>query len=466
MIAAVSVLLLALAPQERVAVHEDVQYAEVARQPRRNRLDLFVPQVEVPPPLVMFVHGGSWTGGRKERFARIGETLAGNGFACAVINTQLFPFARPDVMVLDCAHALGYLHRHGRDYGYDGDRLFVMGHSSGAHLCSWLAYDDRKLQLAGVPKRALRGAVLLSGVYDVRARHVALDGVFGLDARRRREASPWLYADEGDCPAYVAWAERELPGLSLCGQLLRDELLRRGVPVRSERYALRDHANYMFQFGTRRDQVTQPVLRFLRDPTAGGDAKARASRSAMLWIAADDRERQLGRALVDVCRPAGVEVVVQVVDDPDGERVTALYRGLRAARASAGRPPLRFAAGYGQGGLAVATSALTAETDGLAGRVLAAVPLADRSLRQAGRGPEAFRFLAKAPLLNLLGDQDHASLRADAWHRTILLVRDGCDASPVQLMGTTIETALRALDGEDDLLRPMLLTFLGAARRR
>lgn len=447
-------------------MHEDVQYSDAAKQPRRNRLDLFVPRADAPPPIVMFVHGGSWTGGSKEKFARIGETFAGEGFACAVINTQLFPFAKPDAMVVDCAHALGFLHRHAADYGYDGDRMFVMGHSSGAHLCSWLAYDDRKLKLAGVPKRALRGAVLLSGVYDVRARHIALDGVFGLDVAGRREATPWLYADEGGCPAYVAWAERELPGLSLCGQLLRNELLSHGVPVRSQQYALRNHANYIFQFGTRRDQVTGPVLRFLRDPTGAADAQVAPAESAVLWIAANERELQIGRALVEVCRPAGVEVLVRAVDAPDGQQVAGLYRSLRAARAAAGQVPLRFAAGYGEGGLAVATSPLTTKTDGLAGRVLAAVPLSDRSLRATGRGPEAFRFLSGAPVLNLLGDQDARALRDDARHRTILLARDGCDASPVQLIGTRIETALRGMDAEEDLLRPMLLTFLGAQRGR
>ena len=140
-----ALLALNLAPQGGVEVHEDVQYSEDARQSRRNRLDLYVPEAATPPPVVMFVHGGSWTGGSKDYFGHIGETLAAQGFACAVINTRLFPFAKPDVMVGDCARALGFVHRHGEQFGYDGDQLFVMGHSSGAHLCSsaslpwWLA---------------------------------------------------------------------------------------------------------------------------------------------------------------------------------------------------------------------------------------------------------------------------------------------------------------------------------------
>ncbi|MGC6489607.1 MAG: alpha/beta hydrolase fold domain-containing protein [Planctomycetota bacterium] len=308
MIAPLALLTLTLAPQGPVTIHEDLQYSDAAPQPRRNRLDLYVPEVDAPPPVVMFVHGGSWTGGSKDLFGRVGELLAREGYACAVINTRLFPFAKPDAMVVDCAHALGFLHRRGGDYGYDGDRLFVMGHSSGAHLCSWLAFDERKLELARVPRQSLRGAVLLSGPYDVRARHFALDGVFGADAALRRRASTWLYVDGGECPTYVGWAQHELAGLPLCAQLLTDRLRSRGVAVQTATYADRNHANYIFQLGTARDAVTPSVLRFLRAPDAGARASQPVERAAMLWLAADERERHLGRRVASVCREAGVEV--------------------------------------------------------------------------------------------------------------------------------------------------------------
>ncbi len=457
MLATLTLCAIALAPQEPYTLHEDVQYSDAARQPRRNRLDLFVPAADAPPPLVMFVHGGAWTGGSKDLFSRVGATLAERGFACAVINTQLFPFAKPDVMVVDCAHALGYLHRHGEQFGYDGDRLFVMGHSSGAHLCSWLAYDDRKLALAGVPKRALRGAVLLSGVYDVRCHHMALDGVFGDDLELRRRASTWLYTDKSDCPAYVAWAQRELPGLSLCGQLMRDELVRKGVPVRSERYPGRTHRDYIFQFGTARDLVTAPVVRFLEDPRGGAVRAREQAPCAVLWIAADDRERRLGDLAASALAPAWVEVVVRAVFEPTGARATALFRDLGAERAAVGLSPLRGLAGFGGGGVAVARSTLTPTTDGLAGRLVVGAPLPD------GNRGAAFDCLKEAPLLCILGDRDDASLREGAHSCTRALRRAGCDATPCELVGTTAEDALRQLDVGDDLVRPMLLTFFSGA---
>lgn len=458
MLASLIALTLTAAPQQPVSLHEDLQYSEAARQQRRNRLDLYVPEVAAPPPLVMFVHGGSWTGGSKDHFGRVGEILSAEGFACAVVNTRLFPFAKPDAMVVDCAHALGFLHRHGEDYGYDGDQLFVMGHSSGAHLCSWLALDERKLAVARVPRSALRGAVLLSGVYDVRGHHILLDGVFGRDQELRRAASTWFYAGEGDCPTYIAWAEREIAGISLCGKLLRDELRRCGVPVQTSYYAGRSHANYMFQLGTRRDLVTAPVVAFLKNPTAAQPARAQG-RQAVLWIAADEREERLGEAVSGVCLSEGVDVVVRRIPAPDGSGVASVYRRVRSAREEAGRSPLRFIAGFGQGGLAVAACPLTPETDRLRGRFVAGAPLGTSWSQLA-----PFRLLSKAPLLCLCGDEDSPSVRQGARRLGVALGQAGCDVSPCELMNTTAEAALAALDGDDDLVRPMLLTFFGARR--
>jgi len=454
-----AVLALALLPQQPVELHEDLQYSDAAPQPRRNRLDLYVPATAAPPPVVMFVHGGSWTGGSKDQFGRIGELLAREGFACAVINTRLFPFAKPDAMVVDCAHALGFLHRHGADYGYDGEQLFVMGHSSGAHLCSWLAFDERQLAVAGVRREALRGAVLLSGPYDVRARHFALDGVFGSDEALRRRASTWLYVDGGECPTYVGWAQRELAGLSLCGQLLCDTLRSHGVAVRSETFAGKNHANYIFQVGTRRDVVTPSVLRFLRAPDSQAPAVRAAEPAALLWVAADERERRLGERAAVACREAGVEVLVRVMPGVDGAQATAAYRDLRAAREAAGLAPLRFVGGYGIGGRAAAATRLTPRLDALAGRVLVApaAPVADES-----RAPLA--LVAKAPLLSIVGDQDEPALRRVSRERGARLLRAGCLASPCELQGTTAAQAFARLTAEDDLVKPMLTTFLGARR--
>lgn len=453
--------------QEPVTVHEDVQYGDAARQPRRNRLDLYVPAAkagsdEAKPPIVMFVHGGSWTGGSKDRYDWLGRAFVEHGFACATINTQLFPFAKPDAMVGDCGQALGFLHGHGDEYGFDGDRLFVMGHSSGAHLLSWLSLDDRQLQAAGVPKKALRGAVLLSGPYDVRARHFALDAVFGEDFALRDRATTLQYVDKTDVPMFLAWTQRDLPGLSLCARMLRDRLQSAGVPVRAHQYADGNHASYIFQLPHRGDPVMKDVVQFLRAPRKAATARAPNAAKAMLWVATDERERAVGLALAKALAEHRVDVVVETLVDPTCKRCADLFRKVRNSRTAAGRPAPVYLGGIGAGGLAVATASLTEKRDGLQGRIVAKTTLDARALATFGQRTQrdAERVLREARLLSVLGDQDPKALRLQSMHRTAALTRAGYEANPVELCNTTAEAALLAVQADDDLVMPMLLAFL------
>ena len=177
----------------------------------------------------------------------------------------------------------------------------------------------------------------------------------------------------------------------------------------------------------------------------------------MLWIAGDASERRIGEKVASVCEQAGVEVVLRVAPGVDGRGADAMFRELRRQRAARGRAPLRFIGGLGLGGRAVTACALTPKTDGLAGRVVAA-PAA------VGAASAPVKLLAAAPLLSIVGDRDAAAIRRAARERGRRLLRAGCEASPCELMGTTAAAAFEALDVDDDLVRPMLLTFLRARR--
>lgn len=442
--------------------HLDIQYSEVARSTRRNSLDLFVPKTREPAPLVMFVHGGSWTGGRKERHEHLAETLVRNGYACALINTRMFPFVRPDVMVQDCGHALGFLHRRAKDFGFDGNQLFVMGHSSGAHLAGWLALDAQKLKAAGVPKASLRGSILLSGVYDVRPRHLALDAVFGADRAFRQQATPLLFADAGDAPVFLAWGQHDLPGLSLCARMLRDRLLQARVPVAAFECADRNHADYVWSIGQQRDFLTAQMLQFLKQPLRAVTLRPKAKSCTVLWVATCDREHKVGTAMQAAMLPHGVNVQLQTIGDATGMAVAKAFRQLRMDCEAQRKTPPSHVAGIGAGGLAAALSPLTGVTDGLLGRIVAGTPLEAKSLSRQGVtiNNQDFRFLKEAALLTLFGDQDAKSSRREAELHSIALMRAGREAHPVELPGTTAEAALLGMRKGDDLMVPMLLAFL------
>jgi alpha-beta hydrolase superfamily lysophospholipase len=54
-------------------------------------------------------------------------------------------------------------------YGGDTRRVFVSGHSAGAHLAALVALDKRFLADVAVPPSFIKGVVSISGIYTVAA---------------------------------------------------------------------------------------------------------------------------------------------------------------------------------------------------------------------------------------------------------------------------------------------------------
>ncbi|QDC10633.1 alpha/beta hydrolase [Oceanicola sp. D3] len=105
----------------------------------RNKLDLYIPAGVSNPPLVLFIHGGSWFRGDKVdvlKYERLDRLLA-LGFAVASMNYTYSQQAIWPAQLVDLETAVGFLASRAGDYGYDTARFTVWGQSSGAHMALW-----------------------------------------------------------------------------------------------------------------------------------------------------------------------------------------------------------------------------------------------------------------------------------------------------------------------------------------
>ncbi|MCU0863069.1 MAG: alpha/beta hydrolase [Planctomycetes bacterium] len=472
------------AASSRDAVHEDLQYAEgVANEPRRNRLDLYVPGGAPRPPLVMFVHGGVWTGGKKEIGSGLARALSAHGIACACINTQLFPFGKPADMVDDCGRALAWLHRHADEYGYDGSRLFLMGHSSGAHLVSWLGLEDARLAATGVPRAAIGGILALSGVHELRVRHPALDRVFGDDLAARGPAAPFAHASANDPPMLLLWGQRDMPGMALSARMLRDRLRDLGVGVQAGELSGRGHTDYFWELQRREDPVLARIVAFVDNPpgpsraTAGlGDVQrqtvqlpagggrcqlllpaARAATATLLWAVADAAERQLAEVVALALVPHGIAVAVQEPGDGAVNSLVVAWQQLQQQAAGLRLPAPRFLGGAAAGGRAVALAPL-GWRDGLHGRIVAGAQLGDCGDLVAQLAGDARE--ARPALLLVQADGDPSPARNHTMRVGLELAQRQLDVHVIEVAGASTAAALQALGAEPDVLLPMLRAFL------
>ncbi|MGO3438129.1 alpha/beta hydrolase [Serratia liquefaciens] len=131
-----------------------------------ERLDLF-PAARQPSPLLVFIHGGYWHSQRKEEACSMAATFTQHGVAVATLEYTLQPEATLAEIVREVRSAITWLYHHAGQYGIDPERIFVSGSSAGGHLCGMLIADDWQHRYQ-VPVNVIKGALALSGLYDIR----------------------------------------------------------------------------------------------------------------------------------------------------------------------------------------------------------------------------------------------------------------------------------------------------------
>lgn len=133
---------------------------------QRLKLDIYTPVNTHAAPVVVFFYGGRWTRGAAADFRFVGQALASQGFVAVLPEYRHYPAVRFPAFAQDAAKAVRWTEAQIARYGGDPGQLFVMGHSSGAHLAALLALDPKYLAEAGGDRARLKGMIGLAGPYD------------------------------------------------------------------------------------------------------------------------------------------------------------------------------------------------------------------------------------------------------------------------------------------------------------
>jgi acetyl esterase/lipase len=144
-------------------IHRDLTYGDHPR----HRLDVHTgdPVASRPAPVVLFVHGGGFTGGDKQvpgrpAYDHIGAWAVRNGWVGVTMTYRLAPEHTWPAGAEDVAAAVQWIRDNIADYGGDPARIVVTGHSAGCvHVASFVTGQG------GGSLDGVRGAGLLSGFY-------------------------------------------------------------------------------------------------------------------------------------------------------------------------------------------------------------------------------------------------------------------------------------------------------------
>lgn len=125
-------------------VQKDIEFTMV--DGHSLKLDLYQPAKD-DSQLVVWIHGGGWRAGSKERCPV--TWLTEHGYSVASISYRLTDRATFPAQIHDCKAAVRWLRANADRFGYSTDRIAVAGSSAGGHLAALMGTSGGIRDLEG-----------------------------------------------------------------------------------------------------------------------------------------------------------------------------------------------------------------------------------------------------------------------------------------------------------------------------
>jgi arylformamidase len=177
-----------------------------------EQLDIFRTD-SAAAPIYIFIHGGAWRAGLAKTYAAPAEMFIRAGAHYVVpdfvrvqdADGSLFPMAD------QVCRAIAWVYRNAASFGGDPDRVYVGGHSSGAHLAAVALTADWPNRF-DLPADIIKGGMCSSGMYDLAPVRLSHRNSYVKFTDEMVEAlSPQRHIDRLRAPLLVAYGTYETP---------------------------------------------------------------------------------------------------------------------------------------------------------------------------------------------------------------------------------------------------------------
>ena len=259
----------------------DVTYCTPNGVPQK--MDIYFPASGGPWPVLLYVHGGGWSGGDKTE--GVGwRSMTERGFLVVSVNYRLASYENKfPAMIEDVKCAVRYLRAHAPEYNLDPNHIGAVGVSAGGHLVDLLGLADESagwdtgeytdqssrvqavVTIAGISDLTFtRGAYASPDSAAMMVYH-AFDEMPGSASPKLVAASPVTYITPDDPPFLILHGDLDNVVAVEQSQVLDEQLRRLGVP--SELVIIKNgtHIIYGENISPTAEEVANLITTFLEE---------------------------------------------------------------------------------------------------------------------------------------------------------------------------------------------------------
>ena len=225
-------------------------------------LDIFVPPGLHDAPVMIFIHGGAWIRSTKDDASFAAPVFTRRGAIYVAVNYSSLATLRMPEIVEQCARAIEWVVRNVASYGGSPRRIFISGHSAGAHLSGCMLATDWKAR--GLEANPIRGALLLSGLYELKP--VVLSSrrsYVHLDDSEVDALSPMRHLSRISTPATIVSADQDTPEFKRQSKVFADALDAMGLLNAHHVLFNANHFEEALQLGREDSVVARSAMRLM-----------------------------------------------------------------------------------------------------------------------------------------------------------------------------------------------------------
>lgn len=211
-----------LAPAERLAYGEtDIEKLDVYKTKKPNA------------PINIYIHGGAWRNGEAKDFAAPAEMFVQAGAHFVVVDFVQVGDTGGDLMpmIRQVRSAVAWVYKNAARFGGDAERIYITGHSSGAHLSGCTLITDWQKEF-GLPPTIIKGGLLISGMYDLKPVRLSKRSKYvNFTDEVEHALSSQRHLDKLTAPIIVAYGDQETPEFQRQGREFAAAVKAAGKPV-------------------------------------------------------------------------------------------------------------------------------------------------------------------------------------------------------------------------------------------